>query len=67
VPWREAILGLAERLERPEPVNPRGVARVAVLLGDGTSPFYNPAAEQSISEAVWWAADGLQPAERRDR
>jgi hypothetical protein len=64
VPWREAILGLAERLERPQPVNPRGVARVAVLLTDGTSAFYNPAAERSIGEAVWWVADGLQPPDR---
>jgi hypothetical protein len=64
VPWREAILGLAEWLEQPRPVNPRGVARVAVLLTDGTSAFYNPAAERSISEAVWWVADGLQPSDR---
>lgn len=57
--WRESLLGLAERLERPDPVNPCGVARVLVLLTDGTGPLYNPAAADRMSDAVWWIADGL--------
>jgi hypothetical protein len=60
LPWCEAILGLAEWLDQPQPVNPHGVARVAVLLTDGTSPFYNPAAEVTVGDAVSWVADGLQ-------
>ena len=59
LPWRESLLGVAERLERPDPVNPTGVARVLVLLTDGTGPLYNPAPVQRMSEAVWWIADGL--------
>ena len=58
--WREALLGLAERLEEPALASPRGIARVQVLLTDGASPLYNPASERSIGEAVWWVADGLQ-------
>jgi hypothetical protein len=59
--WREALLGLAERLERPAAVNPRGIARVLVLLTDGSSPFYSAGAERSVGDAVWWVADGLAP------
>jgi hypothetical protein len=58
--WREALLGLAERLENPAPVNPCGVARTVVLLTDGAGPLYNPAAGHSMGSAVWWVADGLQ-------
>ena len=59
LPWRESLLGVAERLERPDPLNPAGVARVLVLLTDGTGPLYNPTPVHRMSEAVWWIADGL--------
>jgi len=58
--WREGLLGLAERLEEPVPLDPRGVARALVLLTDGGGPFYDARAQRSMSEAVWWIADGLQ-------
>ncbi len=61
LPWRQALLGVAERLERAEPVGPCGVARVMVLLTDGSSPVYDPHAARSMSEAIWWIADGLRP------
>lgn len=60
MPWREALLGLAERLEQTEPVNPLGLARMRVVLTDGMGPFYNRASERSLGEMVWWIADGLQ-------
>jgi hypothetical protein len=60
LPLREALLGLAERLEQPGPVNPCGVARVILLLTDGQGPLYNRGSERSLSDAVWWIADGLQ-------
>lgn len=66
VPWREALLGLAERLEQPGPVNPCGVARVLDLVTDGTGPLYNPTPRRSIEEAVWWIADGLYPCPPHD-
>jgi hypothetical protein len=59
--WREGLLGLAERLEQPVPLDPRGVARALVLLTDGGGPFYDAHAQRSMSEAVWWIADELQP------
>jgi hypothetical protein len=59
--WREALLGIADRLERGGSINPRGVARVAILLSDGASPLYDRRAERSLSSWVWWIADGLQP------
>jgi hypothetical protein len=59
VRWREGLLGLADRLERPGPVNPCGVARLLVLLTDGTGPLYEPGAADRMSDAVWWIADGF--------
>jgi hypothetical protein len=56
---RESLLGLAERLESAAPVNPCGVARVLVLLTDGTGPLYSQGAADRLREAVWWIADGL--------
>lgn len=56
---REGLLGLAERLESTDPVNPCGVARVLMLLTDGTGPLYGPSAADRLREAVWWIADGL--------
>jgi hypothetical protein len=58
--WRHGLLGLADRLERPEPVNPCGVARALVLLTDSVGPLYDPGAKRSMGDAVWWIADGLQ-------
>lgn len=58
--WRHGLLGLAERLERPGPVNPCGVARALVLLTDGVGPLYDPRSDRTIGDAVWWIADGLQ-------
>jgi hypothetical protein len=57
---REAILGLAERLEGPAPVSPRGVASVQTLLTDGIeSPLFNRYCQRTVLEAVWEAADLL--------
>jgi hypothetical protein len=59
--YREGLLGVADRLEGPGPLNPCGLARVRVLLTDGAGPLYNPRAERTIGDALWWVADGLQP------
>jgi hypothetical protein len=58
--WREGLLGLAERLERPGTVNPCGVARALALLIDPGGPLYSSARERSLGEMVWWVADGLR-------
>jgi hypothetical protein len=66
LPWREALLGLAERLEDPAPVNPCGVARTLMLLTDGGGPLYNPRPARTMAYAVWWIADGLQASRADD-
>jgi hypothetical protein len=60
-PLREALIGLAERLERAGEINACGVARVAQVLGDGSGPLYLGRHRGELSEALWWIADGLQP------
>jgi hypothetical protein len=57
---REGLLGLADRLVQPVQLNPSGIARVSILLRDGAGPLYSSMSEHSISEAIWWVADGLQ-------
>lgn len=57
--WREALFGLAERLEQPVSVNVRGIARARRLLTDGAGPLYGPGRRVSLGDAVWWIADGL--------
>jgi hypothetical protein len=66
LPLREGLLGLADRLERPDPVNPCGVARALVLLTDGGGPLYDRGPAGSVRDAVWWIADGLRPCPPHD-
>jgi hypothetical protein len=59
---RQAILGLAERLEAAAPANPRGVALAQVLLTDGLSPLFNRHCERTVTEAIWEVQNALEPA-----
>jgi hypothetical protein len=57
---REAILGLAERLEAEDPVNPRGIVLAQRLLTDGIdSPLYNRRCGRTVAAAVWEISDAL--------
>ncbi len=56
---REALLGIADRLEWPGSLNACGVARVLSLITDGVGPLYCRRSERSLIEAIWWIADGL--------
>jgi hypothetical protein len=56
---RQAILGLAERLEAAAPVSPRGVVLARALLTDGRGAMYNPHCEQTVTEAVFAVQDAL--------
>jgi hypothetical protein len=58
--WQEALLGLADRLERPGPMNPCGVARAKLLLTDRASPLDNRSASEPLLDAIWSVADGLR-------
>jgi hypothetical protein len=66
LPCSEALLGLAERLEQPGPINPCGVARALLLLTDGTGPLYSRRPERPMGETIWWIIDGLQPCAPHD-
>lgn len=57
---REALLGLAERLESAAGLNPCGLARARLLLSDATSPIFSPDPVVSLRSAIWHVADGLQ-------
>jgi hypothetical protein len=57
---REAILGLAERLEADDPVNPRGIVLARRLLTDGIdSPLYNRRCGRTVAAAIWEVSDAL--------
>jgi hypothetical protein len=56
---REAILGLAERLEGSAPATASGMVRARRLLTDGRSPLYNPDCERTVAEAIWDVVDEL--------
>ena len=57
---RDAILGLAERLERGEAVSPRGVLLAQRLLTDGFSPLFDPGCERSVVQVVFEVQDALE-------
>jgi hypothetical protein len=55
-----ALLGLADRLDGPDPVNARGVALARALLTDGArSPLFNPNCHRTVADVVWEIADAL--------
>lgn len=60
---KHVILGLAERLEGPAPVSPRGITRVQRFLTDGLGPLFNPNSRETMVQAVWNIEDALEPDE----
>lgn len=56
---REALLGLAERLQSTAPVSARGVVLARALLTDGHSPLFNRLCERTVVEAVFDVQDAL--------
>ena len=63
---RTVIAALYRRLCAPEPVAPRGMAMLHVLLTKGTSPLYRPGEPGALGDALRAAAAALQPVNRRD-
>ena len=62
LPWRESLLGLAERLERPDPGQPVRRRPGMVFAGLTVAParlLISAPAATSMSDAVWWRTDGL--------
>jgi hypothetical protein len=56
---REAVLGLAERLESDAPVNAAGVVLARALLTDAISPLHNPYSPRTVNEAIFEVQDAL--------
>jgi hypothetical protein len=56
----EGLLGIAELLEWPGPINACGVARIRALLTGGAGALYCERADRSLLDALWWVADGVQ-------
>lgn len=56
---REALVGLAERLESSAPLDACGVALARALLTEADSPLYDPYCERTVNEAVFDVQDAL--------
>jgi hypothetical protein len=56
---REAILGLAERLESGAPVSAAGIVQARALLSDPDSPLHDPHSRRTVHEAVFEVQDAL--------
>jgi hypothetical protein len=67
---REAILGLADRLDRAGEVSPRGMILARELITEGTtSPLYGTEGGRLLTKALWEISDALgteQPKSRPD-
>ena len=63
---RTVIAALDRRLRAPEPVAPRGMAMLHVLLTKGTSPLYQPGNPGALGDHLRAAAAALEPHNRRD-
>jgi hypothetical protein len=60
---RDALAALAMRLRDPAPVGVAGLARLAGLLWDGSSPLYDSAAsDEAIRDAIAGCLELLEPA-----
>ena len=57
----EELLELADRLERPGPVDPRGVAAACVLLTDGRGPLHRDQGAEALAAAARAAGEALAP------
>lgn len=63
---RTVIAALDRRLRAPEPVAPRGMAMLHVLLTRGTGPLYLPGEPGALGDQLRAAAAALQPDDRHD-
>ena len=61
VSCRQLLEELANRLADPGPVDARGVAQLALLLTDGTSPLFGYSRADELRPALEAALDALAP------
>jgi hypothetical protein len=62
---RTVIAAIDRRLRAPEPVAPRGMAMLHVLLAKGASPLYQSGEPGALGTQLRAAAAALQPDNRR--
>jgi hypothetical protein len=55
---------LERRLRAPEPVTPRGMALIMMLLTEGAGPLYRPSERGALGSRLRAAAAALEPPER---
>jgi hypothetical protein len=58
---QEALVDLARRVDTQAPVPARGVAQVALLLGDGSGPLYYGHDAAALRGAIERASEALDP------
>lgn len=58
---RDALVDLADRVDTHGPVPARGVAQVALLLGDGGGPLFYGHSAAALRAAIRRACQGLDP------
>jgi hypothetical protein len=58
---RSALLDLVDRLRAPDPVAAAGIARILVLLRDGSSPLYLPARPDLLAAELDHVQRALAP------
>jgi hypothetical protein len=49
---REEMIRLADTLEAPRPLSPRGLALTWTLMSDGTGPLYYRDSDESLSDRL---------------
>lgn len=59
--WRESIIAIAGRLERPIPVAAAGMARLRLFLTDGAGPLFNPTSEYLMADVLPRIEEDLDP------
>jgi hypothetical protein len=59
--WRDSIIAIAGRLERPMPVGAAGIARLRLLLTDGAGPLFDPTSDYLMADVLPRIEEDLDP------
>jgi len=59
--WRDSIIAIAGRLDRPMPVAAAGMARLRLLLTDGAGPLFNPTSDYLMADVLPRIEEDLDP------
>jgi len=59
--WRDSIIAVADRLDRPIPVAAAGMARLRLFLTDGAGPLFNPTSDYLMADVLPRIEEDLDP------